>query len=136
MRRGSYLACHTKIQIKNFYCLWKSLRNSSWGWFPGYKHTFLRALSLFISHSSVKENADFCYPGKSSVRFYVALSITLEGLGKPNALAVGHRAVAESSTPCKALCCRQVPHTDICPTSCVARLGPLSRLSEMGADPK
>lgn len=99
MERGSYLACHIKIQIKNFYCLWKSLRNPSWRWFPGYKHTFSGDLSLFISRSPVKENADFCYPGKSSVRFYVALSITVEGLGKPSVLAVGHGATAESSTP-------------------------------------
>lgn len=130
--RRIYLACHTKIQITNFYCLWKSLHSSSWGWSPGYKHTFSGDLSLFISHSSVKENADFCHPGKNSVRFYVALSITLEGLGKPDMLAVGHRATAES----KSCCHRQVPHTDICSTSCVARLGPLSSLSDMGADPK
>ena len=38
-------------------------------------------------------------PRKSSVRFYVALSTTVEGLGEPNVLAVGHRATAESSTP-------------------------------------
>lgn len=61
MGRGNNLACHTRIQIKNFCCLQKSLHSLSWGGLPDYKHLF--SGDSFISHFSVKESA-----GRSSFR--------------------------------------------------------------------
>lgn len=68
MGRGNYLASHTRIQIKNFYCLQESVPSLSWGGLPDSKHLFSADSWLFISHFSVTGSSDFCYPGRSSFR--------------------------------------------------------------------
>lgn len=88
---------------------------------------FISQLIIYIT-SFCERECFFVTQKEVVVKFYVTLSISLEGLDKPKVVAVCTGPQQNTAASCKACGCRQGQHTDMCSTRCVARLGHLSSL--------